>query len=200
MKSWIQQTSLPGLHIGDATNLAREYAVSLRNELIDEMKQILIKSFPEYGISLDGTPSFAEAECIMLRFVTKSYNIVEIIVRFALYNQKLNANQLTNHLLSTIHQRLGLVSSDWLAVQLDRAGTNSAALLRLNDQLPHIRPQKNFCASHGLNNVCKKITEATKHTENYRLHWQSIIQHSSKCREYVNKKFSRKVITSRGGG
>ena len=80
MKGWIQQTSLPGLDIGDATNLARENAVSLRNELIDEMKQILRKSFPEYGISLDGTPSFAEAECIMLQFVTKSYNIVEIIV------------------------------------------------------------------------------------------------------------------------
>ena len=127
------------------------------------------------------------------------YNIVEIVVRFALYNQKLNADQLANQVLSTIHQRLGLVSSDWLAVQLDMADTNRAALLRLNNQFPNIRPQKNFCASHGLNNVCKKTTEATKHTENYRLHWQSIIQHSSKCREYVNKKFSRKVIESWGG-
>ena len=56
--------------IGGEKDLARTFAEPLIKELNDDMRRLLDKSFPQFGISLDGTPSFAEAECIMVRFVT----------------------------------------------------------------------------------------------------------------------------------
>ena len=100
----------------------------------------------------------------------KKYRIIEIVVRLALYDRKMNFNQLANHVLTKIHNRLGLSSNDCLTVYLDRASTNRAALKKSNEQFPHIRSQKYFCTSHGLSNVEEKVIDAAKYAESFRRH------------------------------
>ena len=91
---WIQQHAKPGLTLGHGSDLVRTYAQPALEILLKQICDIQLSAFPEYSISMDGTPSFAEAECIILRFVTKDLNIVELVVRVALFEKKLTQTNL----------------------------------------------------------------------------------------------------------
>ena len=73
--------------MSDRSNMVKNYAIPLRKSLIGEMKELLNFCYSDYSISLDGTLSFAEAECIILRVVTKK-TILEFVVRIALFKEK----------------------------------------------------------------------------------------------------------------
>ena len=51
--------------------------------------KLIGKTYPEFSISVDGTPSFAGAECIMVRFVTNKLDIVELVARVGLFEKSL---------------------------------------------------------------------------------------------------------------
>ena len=78
--------------------------------IIDRLRFIIggDTSFDEYSITFDGTPSFAEAEAIIIRFVTKEYHVVELLVKCSLFEEKLNEENLGNRVVDTIIKRLGL--------------------------------------------------------------------------------------------
>ena len=44
--------------------------------------------FNEYIVSFDGTPSFAEAEAIVVCCVTKKWEVIEILVKYSLFEKK----------------------------------------------------------------------------------------------------------------
>ena len=85
LSAWIDKNSQSNLSIDNALNLPRVYAETVLSQLIKEIRALSLQCFPEYGITFDGTPSFAEAEVIKLRFVTYEYEIVEVLVRVALF-------------------------------------------------------------------------------------------------------------------
>ena len=109
-------------------------------------------SYQEFSVSFDGTPTFAEAEAIIIRVVTRDYHIVELLVKCNLFKHKLNAKQLANHMLSTIIDRLGKDISDWIAGQQDRANTNKSALKEIETNFPNVKISKNYCCSHTFSN------------------------------------------------
>ena len=198
IKPWIEKYSKPGLTLGNAKDLARMYAKPVRKAIFDDIKVLLTRCRPQFSISLDGTPSFAEAECIMLRVVTRNLQIVELVVRIALFRNKIDANELANHIIKTINLTLGLHMTDWLSVQLDRASTNKAAVSRIKDKYTTSKPATNFCASHGLNNAGKKFVESTKYAEHFRKLWQAIIQYPGKARSFAASIFNESVRTCHG--
>ena len=187
-----------GLNVGWARDLARGYAKHVKEGLVLEVKDLLGKSYKQFSISLDGTPSFAEAECVILRVVTKDLQIVEIVVRLALFEKKINSDALANHILKTIRVRLNLEVDNWMAVQLDRASTNKAAVRKLMATNLNINPSTNYCCSHGLNNVGKKFSESCKYADMFRRHYQAIIQYQGKARDYATSLFQTSVVTSHG--
>ena len=140
-------------------NLARDYATPVLQLLIDKIRMLKEKDFPEYSPSIDGTPGFAEAECVIMMFVTKQYQIVEMFTMVGLFKRKLNLENLTSHLLQTINERLTLPLCDWMAVQLDRSSTNKAAISKIKSEFLDTNPTQNFCASHGINNASKRLLD-----------------------------------------
>ena len=140
---WIEKNSKEGLNMGHASKLTRLYAKPALDFLL---KQISSRnSFPQFSLSIDGTPSFAEAECIIVRFVNKNYQIIEIVARIALFERKLNSDELANHVLNCINTRLMVPLCDWTTVQLDRASTNKAAIRKLKDTYPDATPVETKC-------------------------------------------------------
>ena len=100
---FIENNSEAGLRMGSKSNLIRDYAEPMLQTIIDEIK-IQQQLFPEYKLSIDGTPSFEESECIIIYFVTKKFKILELVVRIGLLKTHLTHEDLTNHILHYINK------------------------------------------------------------------------------------------------
>ena len=89
----------------------------------------------------------------------KNGNILTLLVRCALFKEKLNATAVANHLIESIEQRLGLNMTYCRAVMCDRASTNKAALRLLKEKYGEIHEGKRllfltlWCISHTLSNA-----------------------------------------------
>ena len=138
-------------------DLLRSYVSMVLTTITDDIKNVIKKgSFIEYSVTFDGTPSFAEAEAVIIRVVTKDYHILELLVKCNLFKSKLNSVQLANHIVKTITQRLDKELKDWIAAQQDRASTNKGALKHIEVNFPNIKFSKNYCCSHTISNGGKK--------------------------------------------
>ena len=200
---WIDSISKEGLSLGYAKDLTREYAKLLLENQIEEM--ILLfknKCFENYSTIFDGTPSFADAEAIILRMVTKDYRIIQVVVRVALFDKSLDANALCHNILSCISYRLGLDLKDWVASMQDRASTNSCALRLICERTQDAKPSRADCTSHTFNNTAQEmISEKKKRAPNcslYRKNFQSIIQYPGKARDTAKTVFQDTVKDAGG--
>ena len=198
MKEFLDFYSKDGLSIGYPREICRTHVKTVRSMLLDQLKTLTKHCFEEFSISLDGTPSFAEAECIMLRIVTRKFDIVEVVARLALYKNKLNSDNLAKHIISTICNRLALDLSTWLSVQLDRASTNKAAIQKIKDTHNKALFATNYCGSHGLNNVGKQFYDVAKNAEEFRKLYSAILQYNGKGRQYASLLYSAPVKTAHG--
>ena len=178
-------------------NLVKDYAQPTLSNLIDNFRSILRQSFPEFSLSLDGTPSFAEAECMLVRYVTKKFQILELVATVGLFKHSLTSKYLAQHTLSCINHRLLLPVSDWVAVQLDRASTNKSAIIKMK-KIPDAKPQTFFCSSHGINNASKLMFKNAKLAENFKTIWQQMIQFSGQAREFSTNLFGQTIVQSKG--
>ena len=143
--------------MGNALDLPRAHAETVLSQLRKKIRALSLQSFPEYGITFDGTPSFAEAEAIKLRFVTYEYDIVEVLVGVALFEKKLNGDNVASRLLETIMLQLGLKLEDWLTSQQNRASTNSAPIKKIKEMHENTTPTENYCNTHTLSNACNVL-------------------------------------------
>ena len=77
---------------------------------MSDLKQYIKEGcFKEFSIKFDGTPSFAEAECIILRIVSKKIDIHEfVVVALHLYAEKQKSQDLVVYIIDTITRKLGL--------------------------------------------------------------------------------------------
>ena len=63
----------------------------------------MANSFPQYALIMDGSPLFAEAECIIHRSVDKdSWKIKELVVDVGLFKKSLNAETVAQNIQSAV--------------------------------------------------------------------------------------------------
>lgn len=200
LSAWIDKNSQSNLSLGYATDLPRSYAETVLGQLIKEIRDLSLNCFPEYGIIFDGTPSFAEAEAIKLRFVTYEYEIVEVLVRVALFEKKLNGDNIASHLLETIMLRLGLRLEDWYTSQQDRASTNSAAIKKIKEMHKNATPTENYCNTHTLSNAGNVLIkmENIPNCFNFRKRYQKIIQYPGKAKDLAKRCYKTTVCGGSG--
>ena len=91
----------------------------------------------------------------MIRFETKKWEIVEVLVCCRMFKKKMNSENLANHVVETLNQRLGLNLKHWLRAQQDRDSTNKAALDKIECNFVQATPSRNYCSVHTLSNVGK---------------------------------------------
>ena len=145
-----------GYTVGGRCGIVRVIAPTVLRIIIDDLRIFLTRGcFEEYGITFDGTPSFAEAEAIVIRFETKKWEIVEVLVCCRMFKKKMNSENLANHVVETLNQRLGLNLKHWLRAQQDRDSTNKAALDKIECNFVQATPSRNYCIVHTLSNVGK---------------------------------------------
>ena len=200
-KQWVQSYS--NRKLGGRNDLVNMCAKPVLDTIIERLRFIISgdSSFDEYSITFDGTPSFAEAEAITLRFVTKEYHVVELLVKCSLFEEKLNGEKLGNHVVDTIVNRLGLELKKWLACQQDRASTNKGCLRLICENFRDANPVCNYCCSHGLSNTGIRVVGKkgiAQHAESFRKQWQVIINHPGKARDKFKDVFGESVLTAGG--
>ena len=107
----------------------------LRDLHLSKIRGIIADCYPEFTVIMDGTPVFAEAECVMLRFVRKSNSkIYEFVVHIGLYAESLDGNTIAKHVADVLTGgRLSLQLKNWKATAVDRAATNKRAMTILHD-------------------------------------------------------------------
>lgn len=106
-------------NVGDFSALA---APAVHKAITERIRDILAGHgcYDEFAVTFDGTPSFAEAEAVIVRIVTKDGVILELLVCCGLYEKKLNAENLKCHVIDTITNRVGLELKNWLSTHQDR--------------------------------------------------------------------------------
>jgi hypothetical protein len=120
-------------------------------------------------------------------------------VRVALFENAPNSENLAHHIVSCINDRLELPLADWVAVQLDRAVTNKAAISKIVSKFPDANPTLNFCSSHGISNAGKILMKHAPFANKFRSIYQKIIQFSGcKARLYAKEIFNEVVKLSGG--
>ena len=126
-------------------------------------------------MTFDGTPSFAEAEAIVVHLITKQWKVVEPLDRCQLSKQKLKSKELGHHGVNTIVNCCQLSLNNWVSVHQDRAATNKSRLCEICDEFHEGSPTQNYCCSHGLSNTGKQALEvdgAARYAEMFRKQWQ----------------------------
>ena len=127
----------------------------LHRQHLDKIKTTIAECYPEYTVIMDGTPVFAEAECVMLRFVhMKSKQIVQYVVHLALYAESLDGITIASNLTNALHG-LNLNLKKWKATSADRAATNKRAMTIIMEE-HNIEPFRAYCISHGTAGCGKK--------------------------------------------
>lgn len=114
-------------------------------------------SFPQFGIIFDGSPFFAESECVVARMVTKKdWEIKELLVHLGLYENSLDSDDIVGHVKTSIEDRLGADPKYWRTTMMDRASTNKAAMEKVKTELG-ANPLPVHCLPHGTSGTAKKF-------------------------------------------
>lgn len=115
---------------------------------------------------MDGTPVFAEAECVVIRVVDKTtFRIHELVLHLALYAGSLNGEAIAAHVFKALDSlktidaggnvTFEVKPTEWRATSLDRAKTNMKAN-RLVKGRCSVTPLDCYCLSHGYSGCGKK--------------------------------------------
>ena len=99
----------------------------------------------------------------MIRIVMTNEDILNLLIRCALFKMKLNGNQIVNHILESIEVRLQLDITMCRALMCDRVATNKKTLRELEERYGDIRNSidqrlsilRVYCISHTLSNAGK---------------------------------------------
>ena len=198
LTAWIDSYSGPGLQVGDVKNLIRDYAETTLDSIINNIRLTQRNTFTEYSLSMDGTPSFAHAECIIVRFVSRSFDIYELVVRVGLFKNALSSDQLAHHILDCIHTRLRVPLIDWVAIELNHASTNKAAIRKITEEFCYNNPKALYCSSNGINNAGRLLIERSNFADELRKIWKQTIGYKGKCRDYSTEVFGQACVQSKG--
>ena len=200
MSGFIEKYASPGHTLGCVQDIPRYYSKTLHAILKDEIKKILSLSYQPFGLIFDGTPSFAEAEAIKVRFVTKKFDINELLVKLSCFKKKLNSDNIANHLIQTIKYDLGLDVRYWYTSQQDRASTNLAALRKIKVNVNEANPTRNDCCAHTFSNCGQAMihSDIPKYGSLFRKTYQKMIQYPGAARDLAASKFGETVKESGG--
>lgn len=200
LKPFIEQYSK--IDMGNDTDLTRTYLKGALEVLLQDLRTFLkVHCFDEYSIIMDGTPSFAAAECIIIRTVSRSYDIHEFVISLGLFKKSLNGSELASHVIDSIGKQVCLMLENMIGTHMDRAPTNTNAVKQIKIEYPGVNSSDNYCCSHGMSNVGKRMTEfpgTAKYAELFRKRFQKVIQYKGKARNYVKEIFGEQVKTSQG--
>lgn len=138
----------------------------LKNLHMDKIKSLVKECFPEYSIIMDGTPVFAEAECLMIRLVhRKTFKIHQFVLHLQLYAEALDGATIAAHVKEAIEGEIncadedknphGLVMRNLRATAIDRAGTNKTAMDTLHED-EGVKSFEAYCMPHGISGCGKK--------------------------------------------
>jgi len=192
-----------GLTFGDGSDVVSLAAGPLLETLVLRIRQILSGEgcYDEFGVTFDGTPSFAEAEAIVFRVVTKDWEVVEILVRCGLYRKKLDKEELSSHIIDAITTRAALQLTNWMSTHQDRARVNKGALGEVKRKFPDATPAENYCTTHTVNNAGKKAMGdegVATFAHLFRKSWQAVINTPGKARGRFAELFGKSPTTASG--
>ena len=144
--------------IGASTSLA-DYFPAIRQYCLDIVKEAIGDSYKEYSVTIDGTPSFAEAEAIKIRLVPRDFRPpVEFVIRIRLLKKSPNHQVLGKIIIQTLLKELSLSLNDLLAVMLDRAAVNHAAIAWM-EKTHDLVTFEGKCNSHTLTKCGEKFND-----------------------------------------
>ena len=90
-KDWVNKYS--GCSLGRICDFVSITAEALREDIIDRIWKVFSRGgiYNEFSFTFNGTPYFAEAEAVIVRTVTKYWNITELDVLCDFYKKDINS-------------------------------------------------------------------------------------------------------------
>ena len=169
----------------------------MRNEERQQYKRLFAKCWPQFAVCADGTPNFAAAEAVELRYVTLDFQIVTVLVALRLLEKTPDGDGLAGLLEDTLQNEYGLLLHNWRVSSQDRASVNQKAIRQLIAKHPAINALlMNHCNSHTIANAGAqmKSTALTLMMQK----WTKVVNQSPKARKVFSEAFAE--APKYGGG
>jgi hypothetical protein len=145
--------------IGDPRSLA-VFGDMIHNAEIRRYDLLNELCFPQYGVTADGTPNFAEWEGVALRRVTLDWEIIDYLARLAALKKSPRAAVLAVSWEGALRDRCKLRLQDARSAMLDRAATNGATLRILGERNSSFRAFNAKCTPHTVVKVGEKFNHS----------------------------------------
>eukprot|EP00956_Cyclotella_meneghiniana_P040828 scaffold206395_cov26-Cyclotella_meneghiniana.AAC.2 len=169
----------------------------LKQMHVDKIKSLIAECFPQYGIIMDGTPLFAEAEALIIRLVhRKTFKIHQVLIHMELYDGSLDGEMIAQHVKDAITKSVALSLRNLRVTSIDRAGTNKKALNVL-EQKDHVKSLGAYCVPHGLSG-CGKKRDLTAAENVLKAHTGMVKYKLCKARTFFRLRFKERAM-KRGG-
>ena len=117
---------------------------------------------------MDFTPAHAEFLCVMIRAVTKQWQLIEVFVSCCAYATSFNAIGLARAIQDMLEIRLKLTMAPWRVVMIDQCEVNYCCIKTLKPDDPCVSVEISEYMSHGICNAGKAIqAESAKYSAQY---------------------------------
>ena len=130
----------------------------------------------DISVIFDGTCRLGEALCLVIRFISDSWNIEQRLVALKMLQKTLTGEEIAREVISTLSVDYHVPSTSVLASMRDRASSNNVALRTLKVLYPDLIDVS--CFSHTIDHVGEKFD--TLVLAEFISGWISLFAHSPK--------------------
>ena len=167
-----------GKDLGEVRDYSRNYLNEFKEDVVKHLKSIFAGSFEQIATIIDGTPSFANAEAIIVRSVRKKdWQLLELLVRVELFQGSLKSDAIANHVIQALRVRCEIDPDNWMANMMDRASTNLCAMNRIRERTAY-DPSDKPCNSHTLCKPGDRMEDGCLFAKEWRKIWINVVKNS----------------------
>ena len=150
------------IKVGSLKDMKRQHIKTVSAYEESQLKDLLQTRLGPVSTISDSTPGAAEAEGVIIRFVNKTFQVVQVLVDLRYFDKKLNGSNIAYNLVRVLSKWGVDIENQWKFAIADRAATNKRAI-NLLLEMTAVKVVDWPCHAHTL---CKPGDELTKATPN----------------------------------
>ena len=188
MDKWTKQKGIGSTHFADYVPIVAKYVK-------DEHIRVQQSCYSQFGTVDDTTPNFCDAEGVIVRQVTKDWQIVDLLADVALLD-KSPTGERHSHEMEKSFEKMQCEWGNWRASMQDGCPTNNKSTNLLQERHSDAKPFRARCSPHTGSNACKKTH--TPELDKFMGDWRAVHMHAGNARMHFSETFKKPVKYGQG--
>jgi hypothetical protein len=188
MDKWTKQKGIGSTHFADYVPIVAKFVK-------DEHIRVQESCYSQFATVDDTTPSFCDAEGVIVRQVTKDWQIVDLLADVALLD-KSPTGERHSHEMEKSFEKMQCEWGNWRASMQDGCPVNNKSTNLLQERHSDAKPFRARCSPHTGSNACKKTH--TPELDKFMCDWRAVHMHAGNARMHFSETFQKPVKYGQG--